>query len=149
MIVAQLRNNKVYHAVKELYEMELAHEVRAERIGEALDKMKAEGTLERKEMQEYNDYFGIHKEIDHEGCYVTKVKHPNNEFIIVTRYAGSEVGSDGERGLLTIQGRRAKKEEAFFLLTPETMLEAIRRVRAETFITPFEKERLLDALLEF
>ena len=147
MLVNHIRHNRVLKVVKELYEMELPHEVRAEKIGEALDRLKAAGELTREELKQYNDAYGIHKDIDYAGCYVTSIKHPNNESITVTRFP--EPDSEGIRGMLTIQGRRAKNEDPFFDLTPETMLQAIRMVRAETFITPYEKDCILDALLEF
>ena len=145
MIVAALRNNRVYKAVKELYEMELPHEVRAERIGQALDELNPC----HEELKDYNSYFGIRKSVAHTGAHMTSVTHPSGERIIITRYAAGEIGEDGESGLLTIEGRRSKNPDPFYDLKQDTILEAIRRVRAETFLTQFEKDTILDALCEF
>lgn len=144
-IVAEYRNNRIFKAVKELYEMELPHEVRSAKIGEALIELNPTS----EELGEYNEYFGIHKRVNHRGFHTVSTSHPNGERIIVTRYPAGELGEDGESGLLTIEGRRAKYPDSFFDITQETILEAIRRVRAETFITQFEKDTIVDALLEF
>lgn len=142
MIVAKLRNNRVYKAMKEIYEMELTHAERQAQIEQTMQELQLDPM--DKELRDYNFEFGCKLSYDERDNRVLEVKHPNGDYVRLVRYAGR---TQDELGEITISSKRAKHRIEKNLITYANYRVKMKLLVEETLVSPTEKLFLYEHFL--